>query len=105
TADTMLIGERLKELCAGVMRRFAREGFVSYRTVVVKVRFADFETKTRAHTLPQPADSPMTLEFEALKLVLPFLDRRENPRHKPLRLLGVRVEKLLPREDDESRLF
>ena len=75
------------------------------RTVAVKVRFADFETKTRAHTLPQPADSPATLEFEALKLVLPFLDRRENPQRKPLRLLGVKIEKLLQREDDGGRLF
>jgi hypothetical protein len=34
------------------------------------------------------------LEAEALKLFLPFLDRRENPQRKLIRLIGVRVEKL-----------
>src|SRR5436309_2380984 len=30
----------------------------------------------------------------ALELLLPFLDDRENPRHRKLRLIGVRAEKL-----------
>jgi DNA polymerase IV (DinB-like DNA polymerase) len=94
TRDAMFIGERLKALCQEVMRRFAREGFETFRTVVVKVRFADFETHTRTHTLQNAANSAATLEREALKLLLPFLDRRENPRRKLIRLVGVRVEKL-----------
>ncbi len=77
-----------------VIQRLAAEGFTQFRTVVVKVRFADFETRARAHTLPQPADSVAALEFEAWKLLLPFLDRRENPKRKPIRLIGVRIEKL-----------
>ena len=94
TRDAMLIGERLKAMCQDVIRRLAGDGFVSFRTVAVKVRFADFDTKTRAHTLPRPTNSPATLEFEALKLLLPFLDSRENPQRKAIRLIGVRVEKL-----------
>ena len=94
TRDSLFIGERLKALCQEVMQRFAREGFAAFRTVVVKVRFADFETHTRTHTLPRPANIPAVLEREALKLLLPFLDRRDNPRRKCLRLIGVRVEKL-----------
>ena len=94
TRDAMLIGERLKALCQEVMKRFAREGFETFRTVVVKVRFADFETHQRAHTLRNAANSAATLEREALKLLLPFLDRRENPHRKAIRLIGVRVEKL-----------
>jgi hypothetical protein len=31
----------------------------------------------------------------ALRLLLPFLDHRENPRQTKLRLIGVRAEKLL----------
>jgi len=58
------------------------------------VRFADFETHTRARTLPQPAETVAALEFEAWKLLLPFLDRRENLKRKPIRLIGVRIEKL-----------
>ena len=30
----------------------------------------------------------------ALELLRPFLDERENPRHRKLRLIGVRAEKL-----------
>ncbi len=94
TRDATFIGERLKELCQEVIRRLTAEGFSAFRTVVVKVRFADFETHTRAHTLARPANSLAVLEFEALKLLMPFLDSRENPGRKPIRLIGVRVEKL-----------
>jgi nucleotidyltransferase/DNA polymerase involved in DNA repair len=94
TLDSILIGGRLKELCRDVIRRFTADGFSGFRTVAIKVRFADFETHTRAHTLPQPADSVAALEFEAWKLLLPFLDRRENPKQKPIRLIGARIEKL-----------
>ena len=68
--------------------------FQTYRTVVVTVRFADFDTKSRSHTLSSPTDSPRLLRFEAMKLLMPFLDRRENPKRKLIRLIGVRVEKL-----------
>jgi hypothetical protein len=34
------------------------------------------------------------LEEEAKKLFFPFLDQRENPHEKLIRLIGVRVEKL-----------
>jgi len=65
-----------------------------FKTVSIVVRFADFETKTRAHTLEKSADDIKTLEHEALQLFLPFLDSRENPKKKLIRLLGIRVEKL-----------
>jgi len=102
TRNAMLIGECLKKLCQEVMRRFTREGFETFRTVVVKVRFADFETHTRAHTLRSAAGSAAALEREALKLLLPFLDGRENPHRKLIRLVGVRIEKL--RRMDETTM-
>ncbi|MCK9377073.1 MAG: DNA polymerase IV [Syntrophobacterales bacterium] len=92
--DLGFIFDRLWELCRGVWRRFGAEGFQTFRTVVVTVRFADFDTSTRSYTLAQPAASPRLLTFEAMKLLMPFLDRRENPRGKLIRLIGVRVEKL-----------
>ena len=70
------------------------EGFHSYRTVVVTVRFADFATHSRSHTLPHPSESLRTLRFEAMKLLMPFLDRLANPKRKMIRLIGFRVEKL-----------
>lgn len=94
TRDAMLLGECLKAMCQDVTRRLTEEGFTSFRTVVVKARFADFETHTRTHTLQHAANSAAVLEREALKLLLPFLDRRENPRRQSIRLVGIRVEKL-----------
>jgi DNA polymerase IV (DinB-like DNA polymerase) len=94
TRDPQMIGDCLKAMCQDVVQRLSDEGLQAFRTVAIKVRFADFETKTRAHTLASPADSPAILQFEAWKLLMPFLDGRENPRRKLIRLIGVRVEKL-----------
>ncbi|MBM4273424.1 MAG: DNA polymerase IV [Deltaproteobacteria bacterium] len=94
TLDLAFIFERLWDLCQGVWRRLQAEGFQTYRTVVVTVRFADFDTHSRAYTLPYPTQSRRTLVFEAMRLLMPFLDRRENPRRKLIRLIGVRVEKI-----------
>jgi nucleotidyltransferase/DNA polymerase involved in DNA repair len=84
--------ERLADMCADVVGRMVAEGFVTFRTAVLTVRFEDFETKSRSRTLASPAGDPRALQREALKLLLPFLDQRENPRRKRIRLLGVRVE-------------
>lgn len=94
TLDSKVLGDRLKAMCQDVAARLAEEGDVRFRTVVLTVRFADFETVSRSHTLRAPTDSAKVLELEALKLLLPFLDARENPKGKRIRLLGVRVEKL-----------
>jgi DNA polymerase IV (DinB-like DNA polymerase) len=94
TRDLEFIFARLWELCRGVWQRLGAEGFHSFRTVVVTVRFADFDTRSRSHTLAQPGASLRLVIFEAMKLLMPFLDRRENPRGKLIRLIGVRLEKL-----------
>ncbi|HBV01095.1 MAG TPA: DNA polymerase IV [Candidatus Taylorbacteria bacterium] len=71
-----------------------KEGFKSFRTIVLTVRFADFETVSRSRTLPTPASGAETLRRHVTQMFFPFLDRRENPKRKKIRLLGVRVEKL-----------
>lgn len=94
TRDSQFLVGRLKALCQDVMNRVAAEGFTHFHRVVLTVRFADFETHSRSHTLPSPTADPRVLEEEATKLFLPFLDDRENPHGKLIRLIGVRVEKL-----------
>lgn len=94
TKDSNFIFSRLKLMCENVVSRLAKEGFKNFRAVVVTVRFADFQTQTRSHTLDKSAASQKILGFEALKLLSPFLDKRENPKGKLIRLIGVRVEKL-----------
>ncbi|OGZ54543.1 MAG: hypothetical protein A3B25_02465 [Candidatus Ryanbacteria bacterium RIFCSPLOWO2_01_FULL_48_26] len=92
--DPGFISGRLKALCEGVFRSFEQSGFDTFRTIVVTVRFADFATKNRSHTLAEPSDSKTVLEFESLKLLMPFFDARENSNKKAVRLIGVRIEKL-----------
>ena len=92
--DANFIVERIKELAEDVIKRLNRSEFKTYRTIGITVRFSDFDTKTRARTLAEPASDSGTLNFEALKLFLPFLDKRENPKHKAIRLIGVKIEKL-----------
>jgi len=94
TLDVTFIFDRLKVLCQSVFASFQRSGAESFRTVVVTVRFADFDTKTRSHTHTEPIDKLNRFEFEAMKLLMPFVDGRSNPGRKLIRLIGVRVEKL-----------
>ncbi|KKW11314.1 MAG: Nucleotidyltransferase/DNA polymerase involved in DNA repair [Parcubacteria group bacterium GW2011_GWA2_49_9] len=72
----------------------AKEGFKTFRTIVLTVRFADFETVSRSRTLPEPTGSAETLRRNVTQMFFPFLDRQENPRKKKIRLVGVRIEKL-----------
>lgn len=107
------------------LRREIADGapFKAFRSVGITVRFSDFTTKTRIVTLKEPvpavhvpgrglfdsetlavaakADSVASaaalkvIQFQALRLFMPFLDRRENPSHKAIRLLGVKVERFV----------
>jgi DNA polymerase IV (DinB-like DNA polymerase) len=64
------------------------------KTISLTVRFANFETMTRARTLSEPVADGKRIAEVALQLFMPFLDARENPQRRRIRLVGVRVEKL-----------
>ncbi len=105
TRDPSFLAERLNALCNDVCRRFSRSEFRSFKTVVLTVRFSDFETRTRSRTLSAPVPASRARErirHYALQLLLPFLDARENPRRKKIRLIGVRIEKLTIEGDRTS---
>ncbi len=91
TLDSNTLVPLLSKLAKEVYAEAAGES-VPFRTVSISVRFADFETKTRAHTVMGNVKSEKEFAGEALKLFLPFLDKRENPKRKKMRLLGVRAE-------------
>ena len=95
TRDTQFIMGRLKVMCRQIIQSLHKSDFKKFRTISISVRFADFETKTRAHTLKEPKGDSDTLEFEAARLLFPFFDKRENPKSKLFRLIGVRIEKLV----------
>ena len=94
TLDSRYINERLTWLATAVIARFKRSEFKTFRTLVLTIRFGDFKTQTRSHTLSAPTSELKVLKTETLKLLLPFLDSRSNPNKKLIRLIGVRIEKL-----------
>lgn len=94
TRSFALVFGRLEEMCRNILGYMKVDGFENFRTVVITVRFADFQTQSTAHTLPEPADSFAVLKTEATKLLMPYFDRRKNPGGKAIRLVGVRLEKL-----------
>lgn len=94
TRETAFLMNQLRMMCQNVMHRLHGERLTTFRTIVLTVRFEDFTTTTRSHSLASPTSDARSLQAEALKLFLPFLDRRCNPNRKPFRLIGIRIERL-----------
>ena len=67
---------------------------IAGRTVTVKVKYADFQIITRSKTLPAPVNSRTELEQTSVELV-----RQIFPLEKRVRLLGVSLSNMGPRED------
>jgi DNA polymerase IV len=79
------------------LERMARENAqwlarkrLAARTVTIKVRYADFTTVTRSHTLSRPTADPDLIASWAVEL-----SARTEAGLRPVRLLGVRVQGLV----------
>ncbi len=94
TLRVAFVGEHLTAMSLDLIRRLREEGFRAFRTIVLTVRFADFHTVSRARTVQRPLSTQEALLQYAFRLLLPFFDARENPRHHLLRMIGLRLEKL-----------
>jgi hypothetical protein len=86
--------ERARALAQTVWTRLEAHGFRAFKTVTVTVRLENFMTFARSRTVREAWTSEDALWGAARELLLPFLDARENPRLRKLRLIGVRAEKL-----------
>ncbi|HEY2579682.1 MAG TPA: DNA polymerase IV [Streptosporangiaceae bacterium] len=88
--DPVAIRKELLRLSERTARSLRGSGCVA-RTVVVKLRLANFTTITRSRTLPEPTDIARTIHETACALYeAAGLDRAR------LRLVGVRVTGLVP---------
>jgi DNA polymerase IV (DinB-like DNA polymerase) len=100
TKSPSVVTERLYRMAEAVIAKLRENQFAGFRTVTLTVRFADFQTTSRSHSLKtgiivsENRDALRLLQQEALRLLLPFLDARENPKGKAIRLIGLRLEKL-----------
>jgi len=84
TGDTALINETIDAFSEALWRTLAEEG-LRFRTLSVKVRYQDFATKTRSHTLSRYSSDRDTIRNLARKVFSAFpLDRK-------IRLIGVRL--------------
>ena len=87
TDNWQAIAKNLADLSREVAGDLKRSGYRG-KNVTVKIRFSDFETVTRAKTLPAPTDSLESIRRTAFEC----LGRVELK--KRVRLVGVRVGKL-----------
>ncbi len=77
-----------------------RQGGHRARTVSLKVRFADFTTITRSHTLPEATDLARRIHEETTSLL-----EAADLRGRAVRLLGTRGEQLVDADDEVPGLW
>jgi nucleotidyltransferase/DNA polymerase involved in DNA repair len=100
TRSQSIVTARLDLMAERIVTKLRGKEFKGFRTVTVTVRFGDFQTSNRSHSIKDGIriddddHALRRLKDEALSLILPFFDARENPRGKAFRLIGLRVEKL-----------
>ncbi|RWZ61175.1 DNA polymerase IV [Labedella populi] len=86
-ADIVQLRVELLRLADKVAVRLRERGWVA-RTVGLKVRWSDFTTLSRSHTLPEPTSVGRRLHEEAVGLLEALQPLR------PVRLVGIRAEQL-----------
>lgn len=86
--DPRVLHRELLQLSTRLAQRL-RRGELLARTVALKLRYADFTTISRSHTLAEPTDVGRRI-FEEVRDLLDRLGRDD-----PVRLIGVRAEQLV----------
>jgi DNA polymerase-4 len=90
-ADRARLHAELRRMAEHVAERLQARGEAA-RTVTTKVRYPDFQIRSRSATLPGGVDDAATIGDQACGL----LDRALRDRPGPLRLVGVGVSNLEP---------
>jgi DNA polymerase-4 len=93
------IDEVLDSMASEVARGLGKRRLAA-STITVKVRYPDFQTPTRSHTLPVPTADAATIATLARELV-----RRTDAVHRSVRLLGIGASNLVPGELAQLTLF
>jgi DNA polymerase IV len=97
--DPVVVRRELLRLSERTAARLRAQGFVG-RTVAVKIRFADFTTITRSRTLGEATDVAKVVYDTAVGLYDALGLERAR-----LRLVGVRVEQLVPAASQPRQLL
>jgi DNA polymerase IV (DinB-like DNA polymerase) len=98
TADPALILQALDALCADVQKDVEDQQLL-FKTVTLKIRYENFETHTRSHTLPFLTNRLYDLQKTERELLSGYLRR-----DRKVRLIGVRVSSLVSSEKQKTLL-
>ncbi|HEY0260623.1 MAG TPA: DNA polymerase IV [Lacisediminihabitans sp.] len=98
TSDVETLRRELLRQSSAVAVRLRAGGWTG-RTVVLKLRYADFSTITRSRTLAEPTDVGRRI-YEEVRSIYEGLDSR-----RAVRLIGVRVEQLTDGEGCQPGLW
>ena len=90
--------DELRPLIASVARHCAKHE-TGGRTITLKLRYADFKTVTRSHSLALPVSDSATIEGVIERLLHSLM-----PLHKGVRLLGVTLHNLGVGDDTQPAL-
>jgi hypothetical protein len=97
------VTERLYAMADRIIGKLRGKEFSGFRTITLTVRFFDFQTSNRSRSFKSGItvnnNNSQALELlkqEALSLLQPFFDARENPRGKAIRLIGLRLKLFRP---------
>jgi DNA polymerase-4 len=97
--DTGKIRLELLELAERVARRLRRKSLKG-RCVTLKVKYADFQSITRSATLGGGVDRAGAIHGAAMELL-----KRTEAGQRPVRLLGISLTGLEPKEKGQAELF
>ncbi|NWF94561.1 MAG: DNA polymerase IV [Candidatus Thorarchaeota archaeon] len=86
--ETEVLRDSVSMVCTRIADKIASKSLL-YKTVTVKMRYADYDTLQRSRSLPVATDDRQTLTALALEL----FERNRDP-HRAMRLIGVRVSGL-----------
>ncbi len=84
------IEAELDKIALELMARMQKYGTAG-RTLVLKIKLANFETHTRSHTLKQSTSDVVALKNQYMSLMSEFLSQNK---HEGIRLLGLSVNNL-----------
>ncbi|MBL3686765.1 DNA polymerase IV [Leucobacter zeae] len=97
--DTATLHRELLRLSTRAAERLRSAGLET-RTVSIKVRWANFDTVTRSRTLTEATNATQRIFRTAVELF-----DGVRPEGRPVRLIGVRAEQLLPEGADPAGLW
>jgi len=98
TADPALVLQALDALCADVQKDVEDQRLL-FKTVTLKIRYENFETHTRSHTLPFLTSRLYDLQKTERELLSGCLRK-----DRKVRLIGVRVSSLVSSEKQKTLL-